>query len=151
MTHAGTNLQISRGIGSNLFGKKEKAANQRQSGPSVGTSGTGETGESERLCEHLCDCDLVIWKTFKGATAGLVSPPCISMFVFVFTTAVSRPGREGRSEGEGRGEQFPACSVGFFPTTTEKGGESGRKRRKENKGTAKADFIRTPLLSIQTN
>lgn len=59
-----------------------------------------------RLCEHLCDCDLVIWKTFKGATAGLVSPPRISMFAFVFAAAaaVSSRGGEGGEEGRrGRG------------------------------------------------
>lgn len=64
----------------------------------------GDVGEVVRLCEHLCDCDLVIWKTFKGATAGLVSPPCISMFAFVFAAAVSRPvgGREARKEAVSR-------------------------------------------------
>lgn len=154
MTHAGTNLQISRGIGSNLFGKKEKATNRRQSGPSVGTSGTRVRGGRGRRSDCVNICVIVTWSSGKPSKAplrtlflrrayqclSLCSPPPF----------LDRGGKEGAS-GREWGEQFPACSVGFFPATTEKGRESGRKRRKENKGTAKADFIRSPLLSIQTN
>lgn len=101
------------------------------------------------LCEHLCDCDLVIWKTFKGATAGLVSPPCISMFAFVFAAVVCRPGEGGLRGGNSQHARSVAS-----PRRREKRKKERKKKgrgEKKTKATAKADFIRSPLLSIQTN
>lgn len=92
-----------------------------------------------QLCELLCDCDLVIWNTFKGATAGLVSAPCISMFVFVFPAAIAAPRRKGVREGGvrragGGGNSLHARPV---PPPRRRGGEKKRqwkkKKRKEKK------------------
>lgn len=92
-----------------------------------------------QLCELLCDCDLVIRNTFKGATAGLVSAPCISMFVFVFPAAIAAPRREGVREGgvrrAGGGGAIP-CMLGRFlhrDDGEEKKRDSGRKRRGRRK------------------